>query len=300
MSILKKIIVGVSWWPDSMFLAFLLSNFFWKENLIIAHYNHKFRKESDLEQDNLKKIFSNYNFVTESYLWNDFSEHSLRQARYEFFKKIWRWKYYLALGHNLTDRIETSFLSLLRGWGLKGFLNMKKIDKNKKILRPLLDIPKNEISQKCDLYGIPYFIDTTNFNSKVSKRNFLRNQILPLFEKLNYQFYYSFRNLYRQLENLISEIDIESYLIKLDENFYLLNYSKANKLAYFLRELLEYLWVLDFRSNFLGELTNYFLNSKWWWYKKIGNIYFLKRKWKIFIWRWEDINTFQVLTKKNS
>lgn len=294
----KKIIIWVSWWPDSMFLAFLLANFLWKENLIIAHFNHKFRKESDYEEKKLKEIFKDYTFVSWSYSWNNFSENILRKYRYDFFKEVWWGKYYLALWHNLTDRIETSFLSLARWWGLKGFLNMKKLDKNKKIIRPLLDIPKSEITQKCDLFWIPYFIDKTNLNDKISKRNFIRNHILPLFEKINYQFYYSFRNLYYQIEWLLPDLDIWNYLIKLDDNFYLLKGFSKKNLKSFLREILDYFWEIDFRSRFLDELESYILYSKWWWYKKIWRIFFLKKKWKIFIWVWENVDIFKFLTKK--
>ena len=296
---LKKIIVWVSWWPDSMFLVFLLTNLLWKENLIIAHYNHKFRKESDYEEKKLREIFSSYNFVSETYGWTDFSEANLRKHRYDFFKKLWRWNYYLALWHNLTDRIETSFLSLARWWGLKGFLNMKKIDKNRKIIRPLLDIPKNEITQKCDLFWIPYFIDKTNFDEKISKRNLIRNSILPLFEKINYQFYYSFRKLYNQIESILPNFEIPNHLLKLDERFYLVNYPSEN-LEYFIRELLEYFGELNFRWSFIKEIKDYFLNASWWWYKKIGKLAFLKKKWKIFLWVWSNLNDFKFLTKKYS
>ena len=301
MNNVKKIIVWVSGWPDSMFLTFLLTNLFWKEKLIIAHYNHKFRKESDIEAKKLKEYFSEYTFCYEEYKWKNFSENILRRNRYDFFKKLWWWRYYLALWHNLTDRIETSFLSLLRWWGLKWFLNMKKVDHNKKILRPLLDIPKWEILQKCELYGIPYFIDKTNFDIKISKRNLIRNNVLSLLEKINYGFYYSFKNLYKQIESILPQFSIEDFLLPLENNFFLLKIPDKN-IDFFLREVLEYFGELDFRWNFLKELEKYILDSgvKWWGFKKIWNIYFLKKEWKIFLWVWQDKDYLRILTKKYS
>jgi len=55
---------------------------------------------------------------------------------------------------------------------------MKQIDLNKKILRPLINIPKPDIQKKCDLLNIPYFVDETNFDEKISIRNLLRKNVI--------------------------------------------------------------------------------------------------------------------------
>jgi tRNA(Ile)-lysidine synthase TilS/MesJ len=62
---------------------------------------------------------------------------------------------------------------------------MKEIDKKRKIYRPLIHLTKKEIQKKCDELKILYFIDKTNFDSEISKRNFIRNEIL---EKLEQEF----------------------------------------------------------------------------------------------------------------
>ncbi len=281
----KKIIVWVSWWPDSMYLVDFLEKKYWKEKLIIAHFNHNFRKESIKEEKYLKDFFLKkwINFISSSYNWNDFRENTLRKQRYNFFKKLWWWEYYLVLWHNLTDRIETSFINLWRWSWLKWFLNMKKLDKKRKIYRPLLDIEKSTIQKECDKNNIPYFIDQSNFDSNISKRNLVRNDVFPLLEKLWNNFYKNFANLYTQIENIIPNIDIRNNLTQIKENIYILNFPKENK-HLFIRELLEYFNIYDFRSNVIKEIIDYIENSKWWWFKKYWNLYIFKKKNVIYIW----------------
>jgi len=277
-----KIIVGLSWWPDSMFLTYLLWKKIWKQNLILAHFNHNFRKESNQEETQLKKIFKNWNLEIERYTWNCFTEKCLRQARYDFFKKIWWWKYWLALGHNLTDRIETSFLNLLRWGWIDGFLNMKKVDYNQKTLRPLLNIPKIQIQQKCDALQIPYFIDQTNFDERISLRNLLRNRLISLFENINFNFYYSFQKLYSQIEEIYPHFNILEYLKKIDENLYLVKFPEKYQ-KFFIKQLLDCFWVRNLRAGVIDEILQYKSKAKWWGFKQYWNLKFYKKHNKIYL-----------------
>jgi len=281
----KKIIVWVSWWPDSMFLVDFLEKKFLKKNIIIAHFNHKFRKKSDKEEKFLKNYFEEkkIEFISSFYDWKDFRENTLRKYRYDFFKSVWWWKYYLALWHNLTDRIETSFINLWRWAWLKWFLNMKINDEKRKIYRPLLNFEKSYIKMQCDIKKIPYFLDKTNYNPDISKRNFIRKDIFPLFEKLWKNFFKNIYNLYNQIEEIIPKINIENNLNKIKKNIYILNFPKENK-YFFIRELLDYFWIYDFRSNVIKEIIYYIENSKWWWFKKYWNLYIFKKKKNIYIW----------------
>lgn len=69
-----------------------------------------------------------------------------------------------------------------------------------KVCRPLLETSKSEILNICNEAEIPYFEDATNFDDSVSRRNWIRNQILnPLSEKS--KFLESFAGIYKQLEN---------------------------------------------------------------------------------------------------
>lgn len=280
----KKIILWISWWPDSMFLYNFIKEKFEKRKIIIAHFNHKFRKEADFEENFLKDFFGKewIVFHSKSYDWTDFREWTLRKERYNFFKKLWWWKYYLVLWHNLTDRIETTFLNISRWTGLKGFLNMKEIDENLKIYRPLIEIEKSKIQKLCDENKIPYFLDASNLDSNISKRNMLRNEILPSFSKVWLDFYKNFNKIYKQIENILPNINIENHLETADNWIYKLLLPQEN-IDYFVRELLEYFQVYDFRSNVIPEIINYIKNAKWWGFKKYNNLIIFKKNNIIYV-----------------
>ena len=98
----------------------------------------------------------------------------------------------LLTGHNLTDRIESSLLNMLRGCGINGFLAMQIAEKHdlldgKIILRPLLSLSKEKIKNLSDILDIPYFNDATNLDNSTSKRNLLRNQFLIPLSQLSLQ-----------------------------------------------------------------------------------------------------------------
>jgi len=290
-----KKIIWLSWWPDSMYLEYIIEKQFWKKNILIAHFNHKFRKESDKEEQFLKNYFKKkwIDFVSEVYNWIDFRESTLRRYRYDFFKKLGWWKYNLYLWHNLTDRIETTFLNISRWTWLKWFLNMKKVDKKNKIIRPLLDMSKKEIQDLCDENDIPYFIDKTNFDNKISKRNLIRNEIFPLFEQLWWDFVKNFNTIYQQIETILPNFNIEKYLIKLNDNFYKLILPNKN-LDYFVRELFDYFWWYNFRKWVIYEIIDYINKAKWWWFKRYKDLYFIKKHNNIYVWyKLNDLEIWQ-------
>ena len=103
-----------------------------------------------------------------------------RQIRYELLKKfcIQNKIKTILTGHNLEDQVETFFIRLSRGSGLKGLSAMKNVSKlnnDIKISRPLLDI-KKELLIKLSKYVFgKFFSDPSNTNSK-----YLRTKIRKL------------------------------------------------------------------------------------------------------------------------
>lgn len=290
----RKIIMWISWWADSMFLYNFLKTDFLKKNITIAHFNHKFRKESDNEQIFLKNYFKQewVKFISEDYIWSDFREWTLRKARYYFFKKHGWGEFYLALWHNLTDRIETSFLNILRWTWLKGFLNMKKLDTKNKIYRPLLDLEKDEIQDLCESKNIPYFIDYSNFDSEISKRNMIRNDFLSIFKTNWMEFSKNFNKIYKQIEDILPDFKIEDYLKQIESWIYELSLPKNNT-EYFIRELLDFFNIFDFRSNVIPEIIDYIENSKWWGFKQYKDLFIFKKKNIIYLWKNISLNNIK-------
>ena len=211
----KDIILAISGWADSMMIASQILYFYWKNKLDlskvhIAHCNHKIRPESEDEAKFMSEFFSGLDFhLFERKVLKNNDENSLRNRRYSQFSSLQELtkSSFVFLGHHLNDRVESTFLNLMRGSGINGFLNMHELENHHllpndcKVCRPLLNTSKSEILNICNEVWIPYFEDRTNFDNSVSKRNWVRNQIInPLSD--GSKFLESFAGIYKQLENI--------------------------------------------------------------------------------------------------
>ena len=131
-------------------------------------------------------------------------EEAARNARYAIFSDIIKGRNdisSIAVAHNATDNIETVLMNMLRGSGLSGASGIKPVRDN--IIRPLIKIAKREIVALLEEHDIPYVTDSTNASSDYS-RNYVRNEILPLFERLSANPEASFTKL---TDNLRQDLD---------------------------------------------------------------------------------------------
>ena len=302
----KSIILATSWWADSMLVAILILYFYQKNklnlsNIHIAHCNHKIRQESEIEAKFMMKFFSGLNiyiYERDKKLAED--ENSLRNRRYSQFSSLQKStkSSYIFLGHHLNDRVESTFLNLMRWAGINGFVNMRRIEKHHllpeecKVCRPLLETSKCKVLNICDEVWIPFFEDKTNLDDSVSKRNWVRNQILNPISKYwttNWEenkFLESFSNIYSQLENF--ENKEWNNLIKLpsiplwNANFsYLWNNDilKCNE-----NDVFDLFHILNIQISFdiVKEWTRWM--NKWEnWYKYIWWVYFFIHEKQLFI-----------------
>ncbi|MBM4324287.1 MAG: tRNA lysidine(34) synthetase TilS [Deltaproteobacteria bacterium] len=193
-----RVIVGVSAGVDSMVLLHLLNEFRQKFelSLIIAHIHHGLRPvESEKEAEFVEKESVRLGLPFEYRQFNvkEFQksgglslQDAARRLRFQFFHELLR-KYgggKIALGHNADDQVETVLLRLLRGSGLKGLKGMLPIREGR-IIRPLLEVWREEIEGFALAHSIPYLVDSSNLKSDYL-RNRLRLNLIPLIEK-NYQ-----------------------------------------------------------------------------------------------------------------
>ncbi len=190
-----KILVAVSGGPDSMCLLtslIELKELFNKKynisyDISVAHVNHMIRKESEDEKIYVEDYCKKYNIpfyylkedVPNNSKKNKMSEESYgRKIRYEFFNKVAVNNGYnkIATAHNLDDDVETIFLNIIRGCGLNGLTGMDFTYKN--IIRPIINIKKEDILKYNDEKKLNPAIDTTNF-STIYSRNKIRNILIP-------------------------------------------------------------------------------------------------------------------------
>lgn len=186
------VVVGVSGGADSMLL---LSYFITRREeldlrLLAANVEHGIRGQESLndtafvkqfcEEHNVEFKSISINAVSEAKEQGMTVEEYSRMRRYDFFRSFNADK--IATAHNLSDNVETVLFRLSRGTSIKGCCGIPAVRDN--IIRPLLGCSGNEIRQACEELTIPFVIDSTNSDNAYS-RNYIRNQIVPDFQKLN-------------------------------------------------------------------------------------------------------------------
>ena len=220
-------------------------------------------------------------------------ENSLRNRRYSQFSSLQKStkSSYVFVGHHLNDRVESTFLNLLRWSWINGFLNMHKLEEHHllpewcKVCRPLLDTPKFDILDICKTVWIPYFEDKTNLDNSVSRRNYIRNQIINPLSK-DGKFLESFSTIYTQIENFekkwnVNLINMPSFPTRNAEYSYLWNNEILSCNENDLFELFKYLRV-QASSQLINERKSW-LNTWENWYKYIAWIYFFIHEKQLYI-----------------
>ena len=187
----KKFCIGISGGPDSMALAFLCKVFSREINskFVALIVDHNLRKQSKNEAQKVKKILTKYKIKAKILTWKgkipkSNIQFNARKIRYFLLSKECNRLNIknLVLAHHEGDLIENFFIRLFRGSGLKGLssLNIKRYSEYYllNIIRPLINIKKNEliyISKKVFKF---YITDTSNF-----KKQFLRTKIRNYLDK---------------------------------------------------------------------------------------------------------------------
>jgi len=192
-----SIILGVSGGPDSMTMLDLFACLKKKYDLdiVIFHLNHMFRKESDEEALFVKTKAKDYDFdvVIEKFNVprlikeeNISPEEGARETRFRLLSKLAQKLDIkkVAMAHNKDDLVETVFLNLIRGTGLKGLTGIEPMSNNYglSIIHPLLALSRVDIEHYCEENNLEPRLDHSNKES-VYTRNKIRNLILPQIEK---------------------------------------------------------------------------------------------------------------------
>lgn len=106
-----------------------------------------------------------------------------RVARYRCFREICcREKISLiATAHNQNDQAETVLMRILRGSGIQGLAGIRYCREDG-VIRPLLDVSRQEIEAYCREENLDYCTDHTN-EEETYLRNRIRHRLIPLLEE---------------------------------------------------------------------------------------------------------------------
>jgi tRNA(Ile)-lysidine synthase len=198
----RPILVGVSGGPDSLCLMEALRQAGYA--VIVAHFNHQLRPDSDTEANSLEKTVSRKNIpsIFENGDVRGFAEReglsieeAARTLRYRFLFEQAREQnaQALAVGHTADDQVETVLMHFLRGAGLTGLKGMTyrshlpTFDERMPLVRPLLDVWREETVVYCAANGLRPYYDPSN-DSLNFLRNRIRHLLIPQLETYNTRF----------------------------------------------------------------------------------------------------------------
>ena len=195
-------LLAVSGGMDSMCMLDLFSKTLSASDYAVAHCNFSLRGEASDGDQALVETRAHElgvrcfvkRFDTEEYARaNGISiEMAARDLRYAWFAELCAEHGYdvLAVAHNANDNAETLMLNLLRGTGLNGLHGMAQLTpmgRQYTVFRPLLEYTRKQIEGYVLAHRVPYRHDSSNFESDY-KRNKIRNEAFPVFEKINPSF----------------------------------------------------------------------------------------------------------------
>ena len=267
----SKILLAISGGIDSVCLADILIRSGY--NVEFAHCNFKLREEeSDQDEIFVSDLANKYNipfhhisFDTNKYaLINKLSiQMAARELRYEWFEKVRREisADYIAIAHNQNDNIETFFINLINGTGLKGLRAIQ--NKNKFIVRPLMFASRNQIGEYVKLRSLNFREDSSN-KSKKYQRNKVRHDLMPLLKQINPSIENTIadeieiiKNTYsifkEQVDRVVKEISCQTdYGIKISKNKLI----KLEPIDTYLYEILNVFGFTDLKSIKNSILSN--------------------------------------------
>jgi tRNA(Ile)-lysidine synthase len=140
-----------------------------------VHVNHGLRgAESEADARFCAEVLGARVVTPSATVAQDSSEAGLRSARYAVTAECGR----RATGHTASDQVETVLYRLVSSGNAKGIKRRREDG----VVRPLLDVWREETVAYCDEHGLAYRIDSTNADTK---RGLVRDEILPLLRRLH-------------------------------------------------------------------------------------------------------------------
>lgn len=190
-----KLLLTVSGGVDSMVMMSLVAAAGYRFG--VAHCNFQLRgAESDddeklVEREALRygAEFFNKRFDTtgEMSRTGESMEMAARRLRYAWFRELCDEHGYtaIAIAHHSNDSIETFFINMLRGTGLRGLTGITT--QVGRVVRPMMFATRKDIHDYAVAHRIPFREDSSNKSTKYL-RNKVRLGLVPMLKEINPQF----------------------------------------------------------------------------------------------------------------
>lgn len=134
-------------------------------------------------------------------------EEGARKIRYELLKKHAGENGLIATAHNLNDLAETLIFNVARGSSIKGISSIPV--KRDNIIRPLIQVSRDEILCYLKQNKLEYVTDSTNLTDDYT-RNYIRHNIIPSLLNINPSFLKAVSRLTKSAKEISSYLEAEA------------------------------------------------------------------------------------------
>ena len=184
------VLVAVSGGPDSVCLLYSLWHLrrLFKIRLAVFHFDHKLRADSAKDAAYVRRLAARLGVPFHVRVAKDapmkgvsiefWARYARDHANVAVASEVGSTRY--ADGHTMNDQAETILMALVLGWGLNGMGGISPV--SARVVRPLLDVTRDEVEAFCRALGLHPRVDPTNADTRFL-RNAIRLEVIPAIER---------------------------------------------------------------------------------------------------------------------
>lgn len=177
----KKYHLALSMGVDSVAALFWLKSK--NYDVIPIHFNHNLRAQNGIMHEKFLNLCEKLNLENKSEIWTGGlgkTESDCRKARLDFYSKIAK-NGTIITAHHIDDWIENYLLNCFRGHPTHRPFELESKFENFKIIHPFLLTRKKDFKEFLERNNWNEWVveDQTNGIIKGSRRNWIRNELLP-------------------------------------------------------------------------------------------------------------------------
>lgn len=191
-----RVAVAVSGGADSVALLRVLLELRQELGIVLsaAHFHHGIRgAEADADQRFVRELAARFGLElhegagdvpAHARAEKSSLETAARELRHRWFAELLAQGKVdkIATAHTLDDQAETVLMRLLRGTGSRGLAGIFPVQKEKRLVRPLLAMSRREVEAYLTAAGETWREDSSNRDLRHT-RNRIRHELLPLLER---------------------------------------------------------------------------------------------------------------------
>ena len=185
-------LVALSGGADSVALLLAVKRLGYRVEAVHCNF-HLRGEESDRDEqfcrqlcydENVKLHVVHFDTISYAQLHKQSIEMAARNLRYAYFHQLAKDinAQGICVGHHIEDSVETLLINLVRGTGINGLTGISV--KNGIVVRPMLEVSRDEIEDFLKRDGKTFVTDSTNLVDDVT-RNRIRLNIMPQLREIN-------------------------------------------------------------------------------------------------------------------